>query len=197
MNIRKLLNPKCVFCASYYYLLKLINHFDEWHWKNNYCCRTYKKILVRELNKLSPFEVAVEIGGGLGEIIGRINANRRILIDLDERVIKAAKKNFLIEIDKAVVGSWEEAIKETPKDIDLLITVNWIHGISPKELKKNYKTFLRQKNVKLVVVDLLKTPWEGSYKHDFHFLESLGYKPLKRFDDKKENVREFIIFEKI
>jgi len=156
-----------------------------------------KKILVKEINKLSPFKVAVEIGGGLGEIIGRINAKRRILIDLDEKVIKAAKKNFLVKIDKAVVGSWNEAIRETPRNIDLLITVNWIHGIPPNELKESYRTFLEQKEVKFLVVDSLKTPWKGSYKHNFHFLENFGYKLLKQFEDGKENLREFLIFKKI
>jgi len=197
MNIKKLFNPKCIFCAFYYYLLKQIYNFEDWHWKNNYYCRTYKKILVKEINKLSPFKVAVEIGGGLGEIIGRINAKRRILIDLDEKVVKAAKKNFLVKVDKAVVGSWKEAIRETPRIIDLLITVNWIHGISPNELKESYKTFLEQKEIKFLVVDSLKTPWEGSYKHNFHFLENFGYKLIKQLEDGKENLREFLIFKKI
>jgi hypothetical protein len=197
MNLKKILNPKCLSYGLFFLTLKFRYGFDEWHWRNNFSCRKYKKIVVRELNQLSIEQVAIDLGGGLGEIIGRLKTKENILIDLDERVLKASEKIPGLKITRRIKGSWKEALELTPNRIDLLITINWIHSIKPEELTNRLENILKRKEVKFLLVDSLITPWENSFKHDFKFLEKLGYKIAKRFSDGGENLREFFIFEKI
>jgi hypothetical protein len=197
MDIRKILNPKCSSYALFLYFLKLRYGFDSGHWRNNYYCRKYKKLVVEELNSLPIERIAVDLGGGLGEIVGRLKTKENILIDLDKQVLIASQNLPFLRITKRIRGSWRELKEQTSQNIDLLITVGWIHGISPEELIRNFKETLKVKSIKFLLVDSLLKPWQGAYKHDFQFLEETGYRLLKRFSDGGENIREFLIFEKI
>jgi len=197
MNIKKLLNPKCSFYALYLYALRSIYNFDAWHYRNNYFCRKYKKKLVQYLNSLPIKNVSVELGGGLGEIVGRLKTKENILIDIDENVVKASKYILFTRITKRIVGSWDKLILETPKNIDLLITVNWIHGIEPKTVENYYKQVISQKEIEYIVVDILREPWKGSYKHSFDFLLSLGYKIENILDDGGERISDFMILKRV
>jgi hypothetical protein len=197
MNFKKALNPKCLVYSLFLYTLKLRYGLDIWHWRSNFYCRKYKKIVVRELNKLPIEQVTIDLGGGLGEILGRLKTKENILIDLDEKALKASEKIPGLKITKRIKGSWKEAIDLTPNTIDIFIAINWIHGVKPKELTAHLENILKRKKIKFLLVDSLITPSNNSFKHDFKFLEKLGYKIAKRFDDGGENLREFIIFEKI
>jgi len=113
-------------------------------------------------------------------------------------VLIASQNLPFLRITKRIRGNWRELREQQiPQNIDLLIAVNWIHGISPEELIRNFKETLKVKSIKFLFVDSLLKPWQGAYKHDFRFLEETGYRLLKRFNDGGENLREFLIFEKI
>ena len=196
MNLKKVLNPLCVIYALYLKILHLFFRFDKWHIKNNYRCRNYKKILVQNLNALPIEDVSVEIGGGLGEIVGRLKTNTNVLIDLDCYALKAIKFIPFVKIDKFIHGSFEKLLALEYRDIDLLIMVNWPHGIKEEILEANLEKIFQVKNVKFIVVDILSNPWPGSYKHSYQFLKKLGYNILKILDD-GEGIRKFVIFAKM
>lgn len=68
-------------------------------------CRKYNKKLVHYLNSLPIDKVSVELGGGLGEIVGRLKNKETILIDNCKNFLKASKYIPFIRITKRIVGS--------------------------------------------------------------------------------------------
>ena len=77
----------------YKYLQKR-DKFDPWHTLSTIYSRDYAKWIINNLNQLlneDDGSWVVEVGCGLGEIIGNINWPHKAGYDLDEGVIKAAK----------------------------------------------------------------------------------------------------------
>ena len=154
--------------------LRLLFRFDPWHAAAPYSCRPYKALVVELANALQP-SVAVEIGCGLGEIIGRINATYSFGIDVDHRVIRAAR--FL----HCGRGSWIhgegnciERLVTPERKIDCLIMVNWIHSLSPEHLAALVVPLLSR--TRFLIVDAIDADGPNSYrhKHDFEFLSTLA-----------------------
>ena len=50
-------------------------------------------MVIDEINKFN-FNVVIDVGCGLGNIIKRINAPYRVGIDIDKNIIKAAKSSM-------------------------------------------------------------------------------------------------------
>lgn len=156
----------------FYKRLSLKYHFDEWH-TTPINFRPYAIGIVRYLNNQKKSTV-IEIGCGLGDIIGNIDDCQKEGWDIDKNVIRVGKK--LYHKVKFEVGSFY-SIKG--KNIDYLISVNFIHNISPKELKKNYKVICCNNNINHIVLDVVH---DNGYKfqHDISFLfDELGYKVVK------------------
>jgi hypothetical protein len=63
----------CVFCKLLYRALQLIYRFDPWHASAPYACREYKVRAV-DLASSTHSRVVLDIGCGLGDIIGRVRA---------------------------------------------------------------------------------------------------------------------------
>jgi hypothetical protein len=139
--------------------------FDPWHCEGTWHCRPYQRIAVKIVNKITPRTV-VEVGCGLGEIISRVNAPKRAGYDLEEAVINAARYLRGSKVDFQV-GSGS-AVKE-PK-IDVLIALNWIHNLSPEEMREFLEPFYNR-----AAYFLLEgiTPGQPGYRfhHDFSFLD--------------------------
>lgn len=153
--------------------------FDAWH-TVPYQMREYAWDIVSMINE-SPDEykdfTIAEIGCGLGDIIRNINANRKYGIDLSAEVIEAAKT-----LDKRgevnwIPGSFYDAAKLN--DIDMLITVNFMHEIKPNDLKDMYDSVIKSNNIKYIIADSAKG-YQYEYWHDFSYLlpdyEVVSYK---------------------
>lgn len=147
--------------------------FQQWH-TTPINFRPYAIGIVNYLNKQKKKKV-VEVGCGLGEIIGNVLDCDREAFDLDVNVIKAAKR--LYHNTSFKVGTFEN-IKD--QKIDYLITVNFIHVIPPDELKEKYDDLCRNNDIKHIVLDITDSP-EYLFTHDINYLfGGLGYKVLKR-----------------
>ncbi len=148
-------------------------NFQQWH-TTPINFRPYAIGIVNYLNKQKKKKV-VEIGCGLGEIIGNIMGCEREAFDLDINVIKAAKR--LYRNTSFQVGTFEN-IKD--QKIDYLITVNFIHVIPSDELKEKYQYLCRNNNIKHIILDITDS-LEYQFTHDIDYLfEGLGYKVQKR-----------------
>ena len=185
---------KCLFTNIFLNILWLVFHFERWHVSSSFACRTYKKVTVDAINKVNP-ETVVELGCGLGEIIGRIKSRRRIGIDIDERVLSAAK--FLygrnVEFQK---GSFEEISRINEDYIDVLVMCNWIHNIDPKSLRMEIEKLLKKKKIKYIIVDSIEVNIEGyKYKHDINELFSGIAKLIKDTNDGGEEIRKICTLE--
>src|SRR4051812_42859244 len=105
--------------------------FDRWHARSPNSARPYREQLARLANGLHP-RCVVEVGCGLGGILSRISASRRLGYDRDPAVIRAARFLHGRSI-RFRVGDFEQ-VREP--QIDLLIAVNWIHEFAPEEIER-------------------------------------------------------------
>jgi ubiquinone/menaquinone biosynthesis C-methylase UbiE len=149
--------------------------FQQWHITPiNF--RPYAISIVKYLNRQSKNKV-VEIGCGLGEIIGNIKDCNRIGVDIDENVISAARKIYHnVQFD---VGTFENIKNQS---IDYLITVNFIHLISPEELKEKYRFLCKNNDIRYFVLDIVDSPtYKYNHNIDYLFDGWGGYRVIKRF----------------
>lgn len=166
-----------------YRMLQRYYNFGSWHLTpiND---RPYGLEVVRTLNKLisknkfpqyMPF---VEVGCGLGEIIGGVNWRYgKIGYDISAETLKAGA--FLCPKVIFRKGSFADI---DCGDINCLIMLNFIHMISYEKLKKEMDTVLEKNRVKLFVLDTF-TNNEGTeyvYSHNGENLFGGRYKLARR-----------------
>ncbi len=178
-RIQRLLKLGCigtVRCLLDKFFLKILSKFfkfNSWHASAPCSCRPYKFEIVSIANSLNPVTV-LEVGCGLGDIISRINARNRYGIDCDENVINAA--NFLSSIRGvhyivADINDDEIISMKILDDVDLLILVNWPHGVPWDELSSAVMNVINTLNVSSILIDgiHLDTPGYANYysKNDF------------------------------
>jgi len=169
--------------------LRFIFEFDKWHAGAPFICRPYKRKIVNEINNLDINMTAVEIGGGMGDIISRVATKNKILIDLDKNL-----KNPVLLLHPSVQfinGSFKQVEKIKYKKIDVLILVNWIHNLKKEIILDNLYHISSIKKIKYIVLDEINHNKHGyRYKHKFDNID--GFETYKIFDD-LENIRKFRI----
>ena len=138
--------------------------FDSWHSSAPFSSRPYKKTVVDIVNDLK-INVVVEVGSGLGELLVRIKAKERYGYDIDLGAVRASR--FLY--GKYVSFFHGDSKFISQEKIDVLIMVNWIHNLSPKELEDILMPMTHK--VKYFLLDAidLNGPKTYRYKHDFKF----------------------------
>jgi len=135
-----------------------------WHIKVNIYCRPYKWRVIEVANSLNPNSV-IDIGCGLGEIISRVKAQYRVGIDIDKSCIYLANK--LNKGPIYIEGSFDSVLALQVKEIDLLIIVGLIHGISMDTLSFHINQILDSKTCKYIITDRYKEDYpERGIVHD-------------------------------
>lgn len=168
------------FAALFNLILQKIYRFDPWHVSGNYFSRPYKARVVALAEARRP-TVVVEIGVGLGDIIGRVHAARRAGLDLDFNVIRAArhcvpKAVVLAQANFLLPETVIEALKaQHIEAIDCLILVNWIHMIGIAEIAATLDRVASFIPVRYVLVDAIKSGTPGyRHHHDAGDFKRLG-----------------------
>lgn len=133
-------------------ILFYIYKFDKWH-LYSVDSKYYVKDIINILQKHKDISSVLEIGCGLGDIVGNLKDKKCVGIDLSPEVIRAAR--LLHPKTKFFVGSFENVSR---KKIDCLITVNFMHAIEPNQLKEYYRNFFLQNRIKYVVFDSVASP---------------------------------------
>lgn len=142
-------------------LKKILFHiykFDKWH-LYSIDSKLYVKDIINVLQEHKDINSVVEIGCGLGDIIGNLKGKKCVGVDLSQEVVKAAC--LLHPKTKFFVGGFESI---SHKKIDCLITVNFMHSIEPEQLKKYYRIFFQQNKVRYIVFDSVVSP-DYQYNH--------------------------------
>ena len=152
--------------------------FNDWHLSPlferdyaNYIVCTVHKFIVGGVNTL------VDVGCGLGEIVGNIQARSRYGFDINENNIRAAGElypgvNFRN-------GSFQDI---HVGGIDVLCMVNFTFVIPPDELKKQIDLLRKNNTISVFVIDtfLFNDNTEYIFSHDGNYLFSNDYRLLKR-----------------
>ncbi len=164
--------------------LMLFFRFEPWHTSPS-DNRSYPGDIVRELRRRKVNGSVLEVGCGLGDIIGKISCREKYFFDLSERVLRAAK--FLQGISFSRSSNHYQAFdfltEEIEKDIriDAAIFVNWIHGFEASGLRKRIGKIVSQ-NLKpggVLVFDVIEN--NSSYKFN-HSIEELIEPKLFQID---------------
>jgi SAM-dependent methyltransferase len=138
----------------YFHYLAKRHHFDDWHSTAPFECRPYKAEVVKLANSVSAASV-LEIGCGLGEIISRVNAERRIGIDINQAVVYAARNLYgnLCTFEVSSLTDIETLRVQCGAHVDLLIMVNWPHLLPWHELSTQIKSIIECMQIKHIVID--------------------------------------------
>lgn len=151
------------------FVLQKIYRFDPWHIGGNYYSRPYKARVIALAETHHP-QTVVEIGAGLCDIIGRVKAHQRVGLDMDEKVLKAARHLVSRNVKLARANFLDAesviaALKTTnAKSIDCLILVNWIHMIGIDEIQSILRRISEVVPIRRVLFDAIKAGTSG-YRH--------------------------------
>jgi SAM-dependent methyltransferase len=156
-------------------VLKICFRFQRWH-VNIYSNRPYAQAIVRYLNDREARGSVIEIGCGLGDILRRLNYEKRAGLDREQEVLNAASFISKFHIgggEKIVFRPFDLLKDELEGQYDVIIMVNWIHNIPPEVLKKKMETFFRDHlNPGGELVFDVITDKTYQYNHDYHALTS-------------------------
>jgi SAM-dependent methyltransferase len=192
------LGPKnffiCLVKKLYYSQLRNKFKFHPWHSSAPFECRSYKQIIVDIANDLN-VNVVVEVGCGLGEIVSRVKSNKRYGIDVEKEVISAANHLYSHKV-KFLVGSFEKILEIEDSKVDLLICVNWIHGLEPQSLTNSIMNLIDKNKVHYLLFDRIRKEQANyKFKHDFEAYFGNVTKKISSFQSGKEGVRTLELFE--
>ena len=179
-------------------ILHLIYGFDPWHITGTFHGRPYKADVVH-LCESVPHECVVEIGVGLGDILGRVHAAKRVGIDREAAVLRAAKYcvNGPVSFAVADFAKPDELIAalktNAVSSVDVLILVNWIHMIEMDVIAQSLSHVSREIPIKHIVMDTIRAGTPGyRFTHSQDDLRRLGdIKKVIAADD----VRDLVIVE--
>ena len=169
----------------FHFVLQKIYGFDPWHVHGNYYSRPYKARVVALVEGMQP-KTVVEIGAGLGDIIGRVRAEIRIGLDRDPKVIAAARHCVSGDVRLASADFLEpESVLSalTPlnasgpaiSSIDCLILVNWIHMVDIEAIAASIAQISAVYPIRSILVDAIKPGLRGyRYHHDQTAFAKLG-----------------------
>ncbi|QNN65720.1 class I SAM-dependent methyltransferase [Sphingomonas rhizophila] len=156
-------------------------------WHNPTSARPYRLLVAEMINRRDP-RVVVEVGCGLGAILARLKAPHRIGYDTDAGALRAARllRSGGIEFKQ---GSLAEVGEPA---MDILVLVNWIHDVSPADLREGIMPLIAR--TRFLMVDAIDPGSDGyRFSHDFAFLSS-GAREIERRRVEGEK-RDFILFE--
>jgi len=166
----------CLFRRLRYWLLSRRYGFPRWHVGAPFACRPYKAEVVRLANELRP-RVTVEVGCGLGEILSRVSGEERLGFDPDASVVAAARHLYgrKCEFSVASVSETHRISSAIGRAVDVLIMVNWPHGIAWNELRGHVLRLTEVLSIGHIIVDTIDPGIDGyPYHHSPAEIATLG-----------------------
>lgn len=180
---------------SHAFAYQKLYSFDRWHVRAPYSWKPYKKCVVDTVETLNPTRV-VEIGCGLGDIIGRVNSKYAAGFDQDERVLRAARRMHPnVHFAQASLEQLALVTGHGPaKPIDTVIMVNWPHLVPTQALINALQQIQANWKVEYVVMDVIKSDAKGyRYRHKLEDLSVLG--TIALIVENIDPVRDLIVLE--
>jgi len=164
----------CIICKLWLKLLTKLFRLRPWVQRAPYACRPYKAEAVRLANSVGP-DLVVDIGCGIGDIVSKVRAKRRFGFDRDKASIKAAKWLYRqTTFGDAALSDAEIVAEKVAAPIDLLIMVNWTHGISFEDMAAGIAKLKQLIPVKYFLIDSINSDWKNSHRHTRDQLSQLG-----------------------
>ena len=148
-----------------------------------YACCTLA--MVNELLKKEKYQNGsiVEVGCGLGDIIGNIDTNyiKKIGLDINNRIVIASRILYLNKKNNHFIHGGFERIRLFD-NIHILIMVNVLHIIHPNDVKEGLRCVLSSQGIDYIIMDEIR----GDISH--YQYEQNGEQILNEFGYEKEYV---------
>lgn len=186
----------CFFSIITLLVIRFVFKFEKWHALSPYSCHQYKRQCVEIIEKEVKPESVVEVGCGLGEIISRVSATKRLAIDIDPNVIKAAR--FLSRAETSLVyrvGSIIDA-EEFGSSMDVLVMINWPHSLTPEVLLSELNKLFSKVTVDYLLVDEIIEKGNQRRQHDYEEMLRGKYEIHKRFSD-VVRIRDLVLLRRV
>lgn len=164
-----------------------IFHLDEWFYYD-YDDKEYAQYVVKNVNNIIRRDkkakgYIIEIGCGLGDVIGNIERQKEITkigLDKEKKVVWAAK---ILHSDMLFLkGSFENVRR---KKVYCLIMVNLLHFIDSDYSKREIRKILHNNYVKYVVLDELRDTENSSYRYECNGSNILGERYVQCYKSRR------------
>ena len=131
----------------------------NWHLNATFESRDYKRKVIK-ISNMYKTNFVIEIGCGIGEILGRLNASQKYGFDINKDTLilcKRLNKNIKTIHNDIMSNNQKilEIINSSEKDETILIImVNWLHEYSEIKVKKMLESILSIKRNIIVIADI-------------------------------------------
>ena len=172
----------------------------KWHLNATFESRYYKRMVIK-ISNIYKANFVIEIGCGIGEILGRLNASQKYGFDINKDTLilcKRLNKNIKTIHNDIMSNNQKilEIINSSEKDETILIImVNWLHEYSEIKVKKMLESILSIKRNIIVIADIYqrveysRIP-QNKIVHKFKDIKNINfYKKIENID----KVRDLVI----
>ena len=161
--------------------------FEMWH-TSPARRRKYVRDTVEIANGVRNRGVVMEIGCGLGDIVGNCDYTKRYFLDSSKEVLKAAKFIQLFKLSRSqnIFKLFKLGENKLPSNLlcDTIILVNWIHAIETKILAQLLDD-LTTNHLKIggtLILDVLSSESESQIKTKVNVHEITDIVNPEKFD---------------
>ena len=154
-------------------LLRRVYGFDRWH-ISPLRERPYAERIIayRNSRDVGSREAMVEIGCGLGDIVGNADFRQRLGLDAAVNVVRAARFVARLRRRRGIVFREFTFPGSLQNRHDTIVMVNWIHNIEPSVLKEYVRQYALD-NLTPSGVIVLDTVGDARYYRFNHSIEDL------------------------
>ncbi len=156
----------------------------KWHLNATYESREYKSKVIK-ISNMYKTNFAIEIGCGIGEILGRLNASYKYGLDFDMDTLFLCKRlykdikiihNDIMKNNQKIL----EIINSISKDETILIImVNWLHEYSEKKVSNLIENIFSLNRKIIIITDIYQRK---------QFSNKPETKIVHKFKDIKNNI---------
>ena len=191
---------KLIFSRIYIRYLSRDLKVPKWHLNATFESRDYKRKVIK-ISNMYKTNFAIEIGCGIGEILGRLNASQKYGFDINKDTLilcKRLNKNIKTIHDDIMSNNQKilEIINLSEKDETILIImVNWLHEYSEIKVKEMLEIILSIKRNIIIIADIYQRKEysripQNKIVHKFEDIKNINF--YKKIDN-LDKVRDLVI----
>ena len=165
----------------------------KWHLNATFESREYKKKVIK-ISNIYKTNIAIEIGCGIGEILGRLNSSQKYGLDIDMDTLILCKrlykdiKTIHVDVMKNYQDILEIITSIGKEETILIIMVNWLHEY-PESKVTNFVEKILSLNRKIIIItdiyqrkEFSKIP-ENKTIHNFNDIKNnIFFKKVENLD---------------
>ena len=156
----------------------------KWHLNATFESREYKKKVIK-ISNIYKTNIAIEIGCGIGEILGRLNSSQKYGLDIDMDTLILCKrlykdiKTIHVDVMKNYQDILEIITSIGKEETILIIMVNWLHEYSESKVRNLFENILSLNRKIIIITDIYQRK---------EFSKIPENKTIHNFNDIKNNI---------